>query len=175
MAKNAKKGDGELELGGGAKSSKKKLILIIVGAVVGLMIVIGATVGVTLMMVGDDAQQAGEGGAAGGKVIPKDAIYIPIKTMTVNFSEKAAAQFLQIDVNIMTYDPELVDLIKTHMPIIRNDMLNLLGTQTYKEISTSEGKESLRVKLLLIVQKILMEQENRDGIEAIYFTKIIMQ
>ena len=172
---NENEKDGELELDGAAKSSRKKLIMIIVGAVVGLMIIIGASVGVTLMLVGGDSQQSGEDAAEEAQVIPKDAIYIPVKTMTVNFADKGAAQFLQIDISFMTYEPELVDLIKSHMPIIRNDMLNLLGSQRYKEISTSDGKEALRIKLLLIVQKILMEQEEREGIEAIYFTKIIMQ
>ena len=164
---------GELELDKPAKPSKKKLILIIVGAIVGLLIVVGATVWVTLMMVDSDSQKAG--GSAEAKVVPKDAIYIPIKTMTVNFADKGAAQFLQIDLSIMTYDPEIVDLVKAHIPIIRNDMLNLLGSLSYNDVATSEGKEALRTKLLLIVQKILMEQEEREGVEAIYFTKIIMQ
>lgn len=175
MAEKENEKDGELELDEEAKPSKKKLILIIVGAVVGLMILIGATVGVTLMLVGGDTQQSGEDAAVEAKVVLKDALYIPVKTMTVNFADAGPAQFLQIDISFMTYNPELVDLVKVHMPIIRNDMLNLLGTQTYKEVSTSDGKESLRIKLLLIVQKILMEQEEREGIEAIYFTKIIMQ
>ncbi len=175
MAEEKRDTDGELELDGAAKSSKKKLILIIVGAVVALMIIIGASVGVTLMLVGGDAQQAGGEDAVEEKVVPKDAVYIPVKTMTVNFADSGAAQFLQIDVSIMTYDPDVVNLINAHMPVIRNDMLNLLGTQTYKAMSTSDGKEALRIKLLLIVQKVLMEQEEREGVEAIYFTKIIMQ
>jgi len=178
MAEKDTTNDEELELDEGAKPSRRKLILIIVAAVLGFLIIIGATVGITLMMVGgssDSAQQAGGEEMAEEMVVPKDAIYIPVKTMTVNFAEKAAAQFLQIDLNIMTYDPELVVLVKAHMPVIRNDMLNLLGSQTYKDISTSDGKESLRASLLLIVQKIMMDQEEREGIEAIYFTKIIMQ
>lgn len=175
MAEEDNESDGELELDGATKPSKKKLILIIVGAVVGLMIIIGASVGVTLMLVGGDAQQSGDDAAVEKKIVPKDALYIPVKTMTVNFADAGPAQFLQIDISFMTYDPEIVDLVKAHMPIIRNDMLNLLGTQSYSHVSTSDGKEALRIKLLLIVQKILMEQEEREGIEAIYFTKIIMQ
>ncbi|MCW8888821.1 MAG: flagellar basal body-associated FliL family protein [Gammaproteobacteria bacterium] len=169
--------EGDLELDGPAKSSKKKLIIIIVAAVLGLAVIIGGTVGLTLMLVdgGSDAQQAGEEAAAEEVVVPKDAVYIPVKTMTVNFADKGAAQFLQVDISIMTYDAELIDLIKAHMPVIRNDMLNMLGAQTFKDVSTPDGKEALRTKLLLIVQKILQEQEAREGIEAIYFTKIIMQ
>ena len=172
------KDEGDLELDGAAKSSKKKLIIIIVAAVLGLIVIIGASVGLTLMLVGGGSggsQQAGEEAAVEEVVVPKDAIYVPVKTMTVNFADKGAAQFLQIDISIMTYDPEVVDLVKAHMPVIRNDMLNMLGTQTYKDVSTPDGKEALRTKLLLIVQKILQEQEDRTGIEAIYFTKIIMQ
>lgn len=175
MAEEENENDGELELDGAAKSSKKKLIMIIAGAVVGLLIIIGASVGVTLMLVGGDSKSSGGDEMAEEKVVPKDAIYIPVKTMTVNFADKGVAQFLQVDVSVMTYDPEVVELVKTHMPIIRNDMLNLLGAQTYKDISTSDGKEGMRIKLLLIVQKILMEQEEREGIEGIYFTKLIMQ
>ncbi len=164
----------EMDLDSTEKSPKKKLILII-GGVIGLLVVIGGSVGVTLMMVESEGQQSAEATAA--KALPKDALYIPVKTMTVNFADAGTgpAQFLQIDISFMTYEAEVIDLVMAHMPIIRNDMLNLLGTQGYKDISTVEGKEALRSNLLLIVQRILKEQEEREGIETLYFTKIIMQ
>ncbi len=155
-------------LDGGKPASNKKLIIIMV---IVMLVAIGASVGVTLMLVG--GEQTVEDEIV--EEAPKDATYIPLKAMTVTFPEGSPAQFLQIEITLMSYNPESADLINTHMPLIRNDVLNLLGGATFEKMSANEGKEEMRGQLLTQLQKLMMGIEGTEAIDAVYFTKLIMQ
>ena len=67
-------------------------------------------------------------------------------------------------------------MIKLHDPRIRNNMLLLLGTQTYDTISTMEGKEALRKQSLETIAKIVGEEGGEaKKVEDLYFTSFVMQ
>jgi len=61
----------------------------------------------------------------------------------VNFENQEQVAFLQIDIQIMTYDSSVESALKKHMPAIRNELLLLLGGKQYHEINTREGKRAL--------------------------------
>lgn len=94
----------------------------------------------------------------------------------VNFDTGNAARFLQVSVQLMTRDLLMVDFLKAHDPVIRNDLLLLLGNQQAVEVATREGKERLRQGALESVRKII-ESEGGDPqkLEAVYFTSFVMQ
>jgi flagellar FliL protein len=85
-------------------------------------------------------------------------------------------RFLQVSVEVLTRDPATAEMIKQHDPMLRNDLLMLLGNQTFEKISTREGKEELRKEALAIVAKVI-ESEGGDAktVEQLYFTSFVMQ
>lgn len=104
------------------------------------------------------------------------AVYLPIDpAFVVNFASQGKARFLQITVEVMTRDETVPDKVKLHMPVIRNNLMLLFSTQTFDNVSTLEGKESLREESLEVVQQILEEETGDPGIEAVYFTSFVMQ
>lgn len=115
-----------------------------------------------------------EGDEGEGESMP--AVYLPIDpAFVVNFASQGKARFLQITVEVMTRDITVPDKVKLHMPVIRNNLMLLFSTQTYDDVSTLDGKESLREESLEVVQQILEEETGDPGIEAIYFTSFVMQ
>jgi flagellar FliL protein len=61
-------------------------------------------------------------------------------------------------------------------PVVRNDLLLLLGNQHYETIATREGKEKLRAQALGAVRKVVTNAGGKaDKIEAVYFTSFVMQ
>jgi len=161
-----------------AKGSSKKLIMIIVIA----LVVIGATVGglfaagiIGASPDGEDAEHS-EGEDEDSEEAAGPAVYIPIEpAFVVNFTDTDKARFLQITMEVMSRNPEVPALIETHLPAIRNNLVLLFSSQTYEVISTLEGKEALREETLIVVQEILEEETGDEGIEAVYFTSIVMQ
>ena len=104
------------------------------------------------------------------------AIYLPIDpAFVVNFSGQGNARFLQITVEVMARSPEVLEQIKTHMPVIRNNLNMLFSDQQYDKINTLEGKERLRAEALEIIRRILEQETGDPGLDAVYFTTFVMQ
>ena len=176
--------------------SKKKLLIIIAAAVVAL----GAAGGGAwfFMNKGDAGEEAvadsGEGehdakdakkekgkskkDKKGKAAEPKaPAIYVEFQPpFVVNFDAKGVMRFLQVSIQVMTRDHETSEMIKLHDPKIRNNMLLLLGSQTFDTISTMEGKEGLRKQALDTIAKVIGDEGGEaKKVEDLYFTSFVMQ
>jgi len=104
------------------------------------------------------------------------AVYVSLDPpFVVNLTGAGSARFLQVAVDVMTRDPNVEELVKVHMPAIRNNLVMLFSSQTAESISTLEGKERLRSDALKVVQEVLENETGDPGIEAVYFTSFVMQ
>ena len=118
---------------------------------------------------------------AKGKKVKKDpnalpAIYLALDpAFVVNFEDQGVVRFLQITAEVGTHDPLVLDAVKLHMPIIRNNLVMLFSNLNLTSVTSREGKEKLRADALLEVQKVLQEQTGEEGVENIYFTSFVMQ
>lgn len=123
-------------------------------------------------------EQADADGNAATKKQPKGPpIYVELDPpFVVNFEARGVMRFLQVTVQVMTRDPLTSEKLKQHDPVIRNDLLLLLGSQTYDVISTREGKEQLRADALQAVRNVVdAEGGNGKLVEQLYFTSFVMQ
>jgi flagellar protein FliL len=152
-----------------------KLLLIIVSA----LLAAGAAGGAVYFMDRGNKDSHAEGAA---KQVDKAAVKAPAMYVkfdppfVVNFEAKGMMRFLQVSIEVMTRDPATADMLKLHDPMLRNELLLLLGNQTYETISSREGKEQLRGRALEAVAKIIGEQGgNAKNVEQLYFTSFVMQ
>ena len=94
----------------------------------------------------------------------------------VNFEAKGLMRFLQVTIEVMTRDPQTLDLIKKNDPMSRNDLIMLFSNQRYEVISTREGKEQLREEALQVVAKVIAAEGGKDGqVAQLYFTSFVLQ
>lgn len=93
----------------------------------------------------------------------------------VNLNDEEAMRYLQLEIELGASDSSAADAIKLNMPLIRNNLLMIMGQKKYHDLDTREGKERLRAELLEEVQKILTEQTGKPGVDAVYFTSFVMQ
>ena len=139
---------------------------------------IGSVVGATL--IGAVSTPASTVDAAGTtestEPVRAEAVYVPIDpAFTVNFRGGAGARYLQVAVEAMTREPDVEAQIKRHMPVIRNDLTLLFSSKSARDLSTIEGKETLRAETLASIQKVLETETGKPGVEAVYFTSFVMQ
>ena len=103
-------------------------------------------------------------------------IYVELgDAFVVNFNDGNRTRYLQVRIEAMTRDPAISTAINTHLPRIRNNLVFLLSSVTYDQISTLEGKQKLRADTLTEIQKVLKEKIGKPGVEEVYFTSIVMQ
>ena len=124
----------------------------------------------------EESDEEDEGDGEEGEDGPKPAIYIPIEsTFVVNFEGATRVRFLQVTVELMTRDATVVDAVKTHMPVIRNNLTFLFSGRSYEQVSSIEGKEQLRADALKEVQTIMETETGNPSVEAMYFTSFVTQ
>jgi flagellar FliL protein len=152
-----------------AQKKSKKLLFIAIGVVV----LAAAGGGAAFFLSKGNAPAK----AASKEAVKAPALYLPMDPpFVVNFQAEQAVRYLQVTVQLMTREQETLQFLKSHDPIIRNDLLLLFGNQPYATISTVQGKEALRTQALETVRKaVAAEGGKADKVEAVYFTSFVIQ
>lgn len=159
----------EAEATGGGKL---KLVLIIVGA----LLLVGGSIGGTLLIVGGDDQTAATEADEEVEVSRGDASYIELKpAFTVNLAPEDPVGFLQVSMQVLTFNDDVADELEKHKPLIRNDLLVLFGKQSSAELRAPEGKERLQKSALETVQSVINKHGSGGEVDNVFFTSFVMQ
>ncbi|AFJ02403.1 Flagellar biosynthesis protein FliL [Methylophaga frappieri] len=156
-----------------AQNKKKRLILLLAVGVLVALIVGGLAF---WLLAGD---QATSDETAVAETQKADPIYHAVTDpFIVNFAKQSnnAVRFLQIKMKIMARNQQAISDFKTHEPAIVHELLLLFFSQNYDDLNTSEGTRALQTETLQVVnQQLANLAGNQDGIEAVYFTSLVMQ
>ncbi|MDX1694211.1 MAG: flagellar basal body-associated protein FliL [Ketobacteraceae bacterium] len=156
---------------GTEEKPKSKMMLIIIIAVLVALLVGGGVAAFFLMSGGDEAASEDEAALA-----EAPAIYYELKPpFVVNYTWKGRQRYVQIGVAIMTRNEAVIGAIQKHMPLVRNNLVMLFGSQEFEGLRSMEGKEALRQKALEEIQAIVTEEMGEGGVEKVLFTNFVMQ
>ncbi len=132
-----------------------------------------------------DAEEGDKKGSAKGKKKeePKGPpIYLALDPpLVASIDDGEAIRFLQITVEVMARNQATLNAVVTHTPVIRNNLLMLLGRKAISELTSSEGKEQLRQEALDEVRAVLKQMgpvnpdEKLGELEDLYFTSFVVQ
>jgi len=152
--------------------------MIIIGAVVAILVVaisVGASVFLSGMLNGSGhgKEQAHHEEEAKPKTPP---VYKSIEpAFVVNIDDAGMMRFLQVQVDLMSHDQLVIDSVDKYLPRIRGDLLMLFSTVQIEMVRSAEGRAQLQQQALATVNKVLKEETSKEGIEALYFTKLVVQ
>ena len=142
----------------------------------------GIGVGAALFLLGGEEEVAmnAEGGDVASEAVDTSSkeppIYVGLDPdFVVAFQNPKHARFIKASLEVMTRDKDVEDAIKLHMPVIRDSVLMLFSMQNEDELTSREGKEQFRAEILAEVQKVIEEHTGNPGVEAVYFTNLVMQ
>jgi flagellar FliL protein len=98
-----------------------------------------------------------ETGPAQASAKPKPAIFMPLESFTVNLlpSEGQAHQFVQAGLTLKLDDRDTADLIKDHMPQVRDRVLMVLSSKRGPELLPNEGKHKLAAELSRAIRNVI--------------------
>lgn len=175
-------GEGEGEATPKKSGGFLKIIMIAAAAVV--LIGVGGIVGpMALNMIsGDSADEAGEEAEVAETVEPPErpdgpALYQSLlPPLVINIKDADGdAHFMQLSMEAMARDQNVVNTIREHTPVIRNNLILLYGNATYESVTTREGKEKLLSDGLAEIQSIVQPYIGDGQVEALYFTAMVVQ
>ena len=158
-----------------------KTILIIVAA---QTVLIAATIAGTWMLF-QSTQMApevivdGEGNTTDAKKPKKelkDPIYFSLEpAFVVNLQGGNAKHFLQVQVDLMSRDALDFEKVEKYSIRVRNDLLMLFASVTRDELMMPNGRVELQKRALEATNNILKQESGKGSVEAVYFSKFVMQ
>lgn len=172
-------------------NGKKKLFIII-----GVVLLLGLAGGAAMFFLSGDEQSDNKD----SKTETEVAAHAPViyeklhRTFIINFEDSSKARYFQIDISVMSHVQHSIDLFVEHTPVIRNNIITILSSQSFEVLNTRAGKQKLNDELLKSINDTIIAEvsasppvktdekkgEKKDGnshtyIEAVYFTSFVMQ
>lgn len=174
---NLAKGQDGAPAGGG----KKKIFIMVAAAIVlmaaaagGMYFVLGGGGAGTETVV--EGEVAGIEEEAVVEIDPEaEPIYFAISpAFLINFEQEGRTRYLQIEMQVMSYDQGVIDKVEANMPAVRNDLILLLSDQDYPALGTVEGKDALRKQVLDSINSVI-RSKGAFRVENVYFTGFVVQ
>jgi flagellar FliL protein len=94
-----------------------------------------------------------------------------METLIVNLADQGGKRYLRVTMELELSSSEVVAEIEKRMPQLRDAILMILPTRQYADISTTQGKISLRDEILAKMNSYL----KKGSILTIYFTEFVVQ
>jgi flagellar FliL protein len=94
----------------------------------------------------------------------------------VNFKDAAGdPHFMQITMEVMAREQTVINSVREHVAVIRNSLILLYSSAIYEEVTTPDGKQKMLADGLAAIQKVLTDTTGEPGVEAVYFTSLVIQ
>jgi flagellar FliL protein len=162
----------ELETG-----MNKKIIMITVQVVV-----LFAAVGGTWFFMREPAPEPVAVIGADGKPIAeeinekKEPVYFSMApSFVINLQGERGVRFLMVEIDLMSREDDVFPRIEQYEPRIRNDLLMLFSKLDRGTIATAEQRQGLQSEALAEINGVLKSESGKGGVEAVYFTKFVIQ
>jgi flagellar protein FliL len=154
---------------------------LVIAAVAAVLIGVGAFVGplVVKMISGgpDEAVAEAPKQEASAKPAQGPELYQSLlPPLVVNIKDAdGEVHYMQMSMEAMARDQDVVNAIRDHTTVIRNNLILLYGSAMYEDVITREGKEKLLKDGLAEIQSIMQPHIGNGKVEALYFTGLIIQ
>ncbi|MGO3294981.1 MAG: flagellar basal body-associated FliL family protein [Marinobacter sp.] len=158
-----------------AKKGKLKLIILLTVVV---LLAIALSVAGTLWFLGGGLPGMGDDSGAESDVAEESftpSVYLEIdKALVTTVRGEGRQRYAQAHVAFGATDPEALAATKLHMPLIRSQLVMVLGNSSFTKLQTPEGRKGLADHMLATVNQVL-EQEGEPAVNRVLFKNFVVQ
>ncbi len=127
----------------------------------------------SLIPLSGSAAEHGGGGKEAAAAYPGYLALTP--PIVVNLASDRRTKYLKLDIQFYLETSHDAELVTTHMPLLRDRLINLLGGRQPDQLMSADAREQLRTEVLEKLRATLTEQTGAPAISALYFTDFIIQ
>ncbi|WP_373081451.1 flagellar basal body-associated protein FliL [Zhongshania sp.] len=153
---------------------KMKIILI-----VGVLVLLLAAVGGTWFFMKSTAPAMpaadGEMAEAAAPAMKAPEYYSLSPSFVVNLQNERGMRFLMIEIELMSRRDDTFSRVEQYEPRIRNDLLLFLSKLDREAIATVEQRQKIQEEAMAVINEVLKSESGKGGIDAVYFTKFVVQ
>jgi flagellar FliL protein len=96
--------------------------------------------------------------------------------LVINFKDEYGdSHFMQMTLEVMARDQAIIDHVRNHSAVIRNNLILLFSNVDYASVDTREGKQKMLDDALAEIQAVVEAETGETGVEAVYFTGLVVQ
>jgi len=158
-----------------AKKGKLKLIILITLVVV---LAIALSVAGTLWFLGGGLPGMGEDPAGQNDVAVEaftPSAYLEIeKALVTTVQSEGRQRYAQAYVALGATNAQALSAAQLHMPLIKSQLVMVLGNSDFTELQTPEGRRALVESMLTTVNQVL-EQEGEPGVDQVLLRNFVVQ
>lgn len=96
-------------------------------------------------------------------------------SFTVNIPGDQGQHYVDINIAVLSYDRDAHTLLRQYRPLLRNKVLTVIGNRRFEELLTREGRQKLLDDIRSGMDDVFLREDRLVEIEALYFTKFLMQ
>lgn len=164
----------ELKLDADAATKKPSKIIIIIAAVA---VVVLIAVAVALFFVLGSSDTEGE---EGNEIVAEETAgplqyYTLGPSFVVNFMTQTRQRYVKITIDVVTHNEAVIVALEHHEPMIRNEVLRIIGEKGFSNLRSIDNKLALQSELQQQLANILKQEASVEGLEAVLFTEFVMQ
>lgn len=161
-----------------------KTILIIVAAqtvlilatVAGTWMLFRSTSAAPALAIEGEAEVAAVDKAKKEKKEKRDPIYFSLEPAFVaNLKDGGSTRFLQVQVDLMSRDAVDFEKVEKYSTRVRNDLLMLFTSVSHDDVMLPNGMTTLQKRALDTVNTVLKQESGKGSVEAVYFSKFVVQ
>lgn len=172
----------DLKMDEGEEKPKKSKLMLIIIIVVALLVLGGGGAAAYFFLFAEEEVAAEEGAEPEEEEVPEEppipAEYVMLKPeFIIGFDVGTRQRFLQVSIQVMTRKQTVVDALTLHEPMIRNNIIRVIGEQDFDSLRTNEGRLDLQKKIQDQITSTLDREAYIEpgGVEAVLFTNFVMQ
>ncbi len=160
-----------------APAKKGKLKLIIMLVVVVILAIVLSVVGTLWFLggglpgMGDDS---GEGQEVAEETFTPSNYHVLDKAVVTTIQAEGRQRYGQVHLALESGSPQALEAAMLHMPLIRSQLVMVLGSSDFNNLQTPEGRQALADRMLATVNQVL-EQEGEAPIRRVLFTNFVVQ
>ncbi len=153
-----------------AEKKGSKLTLIIIIIVVFLVLAGGGAAAYFFLL---KERPASTGKSSTSQATPQTSAFYPMDPFIVNLIDNDGERFMKVVLQLELSDQKMVPEVKLMNPKLRDTILDLLSSKTYKEMMDPLGKQRLRDEITMRVNSSINSPNGK--VLKVYFTEFIIQ
>lgn len=163
--------DNENEGKGRASGKKKSKLPLVIILVVIILLLAGGAAGAYFFFLKSKARSADAKPAVSEQ--PNVTIFFPMEPFIVNLLDNDSERYLKVAMQLELNEQKTADELRRLNPMLRDTILDLLTSKTYREMLDPLGKQRLRDEIATRMNMIL--EQGKGRVSKVYFTEFVIQ
>ncbi len=90
-------------------------------------------------------------------------------------TDSSTLGFIRVTISLMIEKKEDLSKVEHHLPLLRNAIIQILGTKSKQQVRNISGRDSIRNECLVRVNELLVRETGAKLVKELIFTKYLYQ